>query len=66
MQNVNSPPFIPSGAIKTMGINGPKYEVGNALLQLEDGDWLVEVKLLLTGEKSELRLSRILEDPGNS
>jgi hypothetical protein len=63
MGEVNVPPVIPVGKIKSSGASSPKYEVGHALLQLEDGDWLVEIKMVETGEKSEYRLTRILDDP---
>jgi hypothetical protein len=54
---------VPTGRIKSSGIFGRRYQVGQALLQLEDGDWLVEVKMVDTGEKAEYRLSSILDDP---
>lgn len=57
------PPSIPVGKIKCFGSLGPKYEVGQALRQLEDGDWLVEVTLVETGEKAEYRLTRLSDDP---
>jgi hypothetical protein len=63
MQGVNGLPFIPMGKIKRKGVSGPKYEVGTALLQLEDGDWLVEIRMLETGEQSEYRLSLLQDDP---
>jgi hypothetical protein len=55
--------LVPTGKIKRMGVSGPKYEVGQALLQLEDGDWLVEIQMTETGERSEYRLTHILDDP---
>jgi hypothetical protein len=30
---------------------------------LEDGDWLVEVKMVETGETAEYRMTRIFDDP---
>jgi hypothetical protein len=63
MQAVVSPPSVPVGKIKSFGAFGPKYEVGQPLRQLEDGDWMVEVKMVETGECSEYRLSRLLDDP---
>lgn len=63
MQELIAMPLIPMGKIKSFGVSGPKYEVGHLLLQLEDGDWLIEIKLLDTGERSEYRLSHILDDP---
>jgi hypothetical protein len=55
-------PTIPTGQIKTFGEFGPKYEVSHALRQLADGDWMVEINLIETGESTEYRLSRISED----
>lgn len=63
MQAVVSPPSVPVGKIKSFGAFGPKYEVGQPLRQSEDGDWMVEVKMVETGELSEYRLSRLLDDP---
>ncbi|RVT51310.1 DUF5397 family protein [Rubrivivax albus] len=51
------------GRIKTFGPVGPPYLVGNALRRLEDGDPLMHVTLVQTGEVTEYRLSRILDDP---
>jgi Family of unknown function (DUF5397) len=63
MPEVIAPPQVPVGKIKSFGAFGPKYEVGHALRPLEDGDWLVEVKMVETGEKTEYRLTRIVDDP---
>ena len=56
-------PDVPIGAIKSFGPVGPKYEVGNLLCQLDDGDWIVEITLIESGEKTEYRLSKINDDP---
>jgi hypothetical protein len=56
-------PSVPSGAIKSFGEFGPKYQVGQALRPLDDGDWMIEVTLIETGEKTEYRLTRALNDP---
>ena len=63
MQNVVTRPSVPIGTIKSFGPFGPKYEVGQALRQLNDGDWLIEVTLVDTGEKAEYRLTRLSDDP---
>lgn len=49
--------------IKSFGPFGPKYEVGDALRQLDDGDWMIEITMIETGEKTEYRLSRLTQDP---
>jgi hypothetical protein len=59
---VQSPP-IPVGKIKSFGHFGPQYEVGHAVRQLIDGDWLVEVTMVETGEKAEYRLTHLADDP---
>ncbi|MGC9197670.1 MAG: DUF5397 domain-containing protein [Acidobacteriaceae bacterium] len=58
-----SPPSIPVGKIKSFGPFGPKYEVGQALRQLDDGDWMIEITLVETGEKAEYRLTHLSDDP---
>jgi len=63
MQTELAPPKIQVGKIKSFGFFGPKYEIGQPLHQLDDGDWMVEVTLVETGEKVEYRLSRIESDP---
>ena len=63
MQAVTMTPFVPVGKIKSFGPFGPKYEVGRALHQLEDGDWMVEITLVESGEKAEYRLTHLSDDP---
>ena len=63
MHAVVAPPTVPVGKIKSFGPFGPKYEVGTALRQLDDGDWLVRVTLVESGELAEYRLSRLADDP---
>ena len=62
MQAVTMPPPVPVGEIKRFGPFGPKYEVGRALHQLDDGDWMVEVTLVESGEKAEYRLTHLSDD----
>lgn len=58
-----STPSVPVGTIKSFGAFGQKYEVGQPLRPLDDGDWLIEVVLVETGEKTEYRLSHLKDDP---
>lgn len=58
-----SAPPVPVGTIKSFGAFGPKYQVGQPLRPLEDGDWIVEVVLVETGEKAEYRLTHVNDDP---
>lgn len=60
---VVTPPAVPVGKIKSFGPFGPKYEVGQALRPLDDGDWMVEVTMVETGEKTEYRLKHLADDP---
>lgn len=63
MYTLIAPPRVPVGVIKSFGPLGPKYEVETPIRQLEDGDWLVRILLLESGEGAEYRLSRLLRDP---
>ena len=63
MQAVTTPPPVPVGEIKSFGPFGPKYEVGRALHQLDDGDWMVEITLVESGEQAEYRLTQLNDDP---
>uniref|UniRef100_E6QSA2 Uncharacterized protein n=1 Tax=mine drainage metagenome TaxID=410659 RepID=E6QSA2_9ZZZZ len=63
MQAVITAPSVPTGKIKSFGAFGPKYEVGKPLRQLDDGDWMVEVKMVETGESAEYRLTHVCDDP---
>lgn len=54
---------VPTGKIKSFGAFGPKYQVGRALRELADGDWLVDVTMVETGEHAEYRLARVLDHP---
>ena len=49
--------------IKTFGPVGTPFEVGEPLRRLDDGDRLVRMTIIQTGELAEYRLSRIVDDP---
>jgi hypothetical protein len=63
MHHAPAQPAVPVGKIKTFGPFGPKYEVGQPTKRLDDGDWMVEVTMVETGEKTDYRLTRLTEDP---
>jgi hypothetical protein len=63
MQVAFTPPPVPDGKIKSFGPFGPKYEVGQALHPLDDGDWMIEITMVETGEKAEYRLTHLSDDP---
>ncbi|MCK9086732.1 DUF5397 domain-containing protein [Haemophilus influenzae] len=56
-------PQIPTGCIKQFGQFGVPYVVGEVAEFLPDGDVLVNITLLQSGEKDIYRLSHLLEDP---
>lgn len=51
------------GKIKTFGPFGPAYEILAPLRQLEDGDWIIKVRLVATGEEAEYLYTHVLDDP---
>ena len=63
MHAVVAPPSVPVGKIKSFGPFGPKYEVGQPLRQLADGDWMIEVTMVEKGEKAEYRWTHLSDDP---
>ena len=63
MDAVIAPPTVPVGKIKSFGPFGPKYEVGQPLRQLDDGDWMIRITMVETGETVEYRLTRLINDP---
>jgi hypothetical protein len=64
MQTVTaSPPAIPTGQIRSFGAIGPKYEVCKALYPLQNGDWMVKIRLVESGEEAEYRYTHLLDDP---
>lgn len=63
MAAVIAPMPVPVGKIKSFGPFGPKYEVGQLLRQLTDGDWMIEITMVESGEKAEYRLTRMDDDP---
>ena len=58
-----APPPAPVSKIKSFGHFDPKFEVGQALRQLNDGDWMVDVTMVESGEQVEYRLSGLADDP---
>lgn len=51
------------GKIKSFGDFGPKYEVGLPIRVLDDGDMLMHITIVESGEETEYVLKHILEDP---
>ncbi|PWF21452.1 DUF5397 family protein [Corticimicrobacter populi] len=59
---LNTPPDVPVGTLKLLGPLGLKYEVGQPVSPLDDGDWLVEIILVETGSKVVYRYSSLMAD----
>ena len=57
-----APPPVPTGKVKSLGAFGPKYAIGLPVRESE-GDWLVEITMIETGEVVLYRHARMLEDP---
>lgn len=51
------------GQIRSFGSMGPEYEIGQKITPLPDGDWLMQITLVQTGEKTQYPLSHIFADP---
>ncbi len=57
------PPVIQTGKYKTFGANGPVYQVvGNGRPSAE-GEWLVPIRVIHSGEELDYRYSRFVQDP---
>ncbi len=61
VENFPAPELI--GGFKTFGPFGPAYQVVGPIRRLADGDWLVRVRLLETGEETEYRYAHLVDDP---
>src|SRR6218665_2938416 len=57
------PPAVRFGEFRSFGPLGRKYEGGRAIRQLGDGDWMIEITMIETGEKAEYRWSHLIDDP---
>jgi hypothetical protein len=51
------------GTFRTFGPAGPAYQVMAPLQPLPNGDWMVRVRILESGEDAEYRYTDLLEDP---
>lgn len=54
---------IPTGEVRTFGAFGVPYLVGKAEQELPNGDILVGIELLESGEREQYPLSHVLQDP---
>lgn len=58
--------FVPEGIIGTwrrFGVTGPVYEIVGKERDLPNGDTLMKVLIVETGEEVEYKLTDILDDP---
>lgn len=51
------------GTWRRFGVAGPVYEIVSAEEELPDGDRLMRIRVLETGEEVDYRLTYILDDP---
>lgn len=63
MQTITHPARVPVGTIKCFGAFGPKYEVGERTRQLDSGEWMVNIKMIETGETAEYSQTHMADDP---
>jgi hypothetical protein len=59
---MSSPMLGLLGQFKTFGVAGPAYEIVAGVRALPD-DWLMQVRVLESGEELELPVSQIAQDP---
>ncbi len=51
------------GTYRRFGPVGPVYEVAGVIRELDNGDTLMKVVVVQTGEEAEYRYTHILDDP---
>ena len=51
------------GTFRRFGPVGPVYQIVDTFRQLEDGDAMMKVRVIETGEEVEYRYTDILDDP---
>jgi len=55
--------MVQVGQIKSFGVIGPKYEVTGTGHPSNEGEWLVPIRVIESGEELEYRYSRFTLDP---
>ena len=60
------PPPLPEWKFKTFGPAGEPYEIIRYTRQLASGHWMVEVRLVSSGELAEYELTALTDDPAAS
>lgn len=51
------------GQFKRFGPFGPAYKILAPVKHLNDGDWLIRIHVLETGEETDYRYSHLKNDP---
>ncbi len=51
------------GQFRTFGDLGPAYKVLAPVRQIDDGDWLLRIQVIETGEELDYRYTHALGDP---
>lgn len=51
------------GTFRRFGPVGPVYQVTDVIRELDDGDVLLSVTIVESGEEAEYRYSHVLDDP---
>ncbi len=54
------------GTYRRFGPVGPVYEVAAVIRELDDGDTLMKIIVVQTGEEAEYRYTHVLDDPKES
>jgi hypothetical protein len=58
-----SRPVVAVGQYKTFGEEGPVYQVLGPGHSSTEGEWLVPIRVIETGEELDYRYSRLARDP---
>jgi hypothetical protein len=56
-------PNVQIGQVKSFGISGPKYQVTGKGRRSSEGEWLVPIRVVESGEELDYRYSRFTLDP---
>lgn len=51
------------GTWRRFGPVGPVYEIVGAGSELADGDWMMRIRVIETGEEVDYRFTDVLDDP---
>ena len=58
-----SRPVVPVGQYRTFGAEGPVYQVVGMGHESTEGEWLVPIRVVESGEELDYRYSRFAKDP---